>query len=103
MADVTSMAGGVGTTVASEADKARTSTTEDEGGDLCTVGPLPTPDPQAAEAGGARAEDDLHRCLYVGTPWEAEVVADRCDVEEFKDAPRMIGRVLLVRVLGRAL
>jgi hypothetical protein len=41
---------------ASEADKARTNTvpaTEDEGGDLCTVGLLPMPDPQATEAGGA--------------------------------------------------
>jgi hypothetical protein len=93
-ADVTSMAGRAGTTVAFEADKAGTSTApvaEDEGGDLCTTGPLPTPDPQAAEAGGAQAEDDLHRCLYVGTPWEAEVVADCRDVEEFKEASRMIG------------
>jgi hypothetical protein len=55
-ADVTSTAGGAGTMAASEADKARTSTvpaTEDEGGDLCTVGLLPMPDPQATEAGGA--------------------------------------------------
>jgi hypothetical protein len=77
-ADVTSTAGKAGTKAASEADKAGTSTapaTEDEGCDLCTAGPLPTPDPQAAEAGGARAENNLHRCLYIGTPWEAEVVA----------------------------
>jgi hypothetical protein len=45
-------------------------------------------------------EDDLHRCLYVGTPWEAEVVADRRDVEEFKEASRTIRRVLSVRVLS---
>jgi hypothetical protein len=51
-----------------------------------------------AEAGGA--EDDAHWCLYVGTPWEAEVVTDRHDVEEFKEASRTIGHVLLVRVLG---
>jgi hypothetical protein len=97
---------GARTTVASEADKAETSTaptTEDEGGNLCTASPLPTPDPQAAEAGGARAEDVLHRCLYVGTPWEAEVVADRRNVEEFNEASRTIGRVLSVRVLGRSL
>jgi hypothetical protein len=61
------------------------------------------PDPQVVEAGGARAEDDLHQCPYVGTPWEAEVVADCRDVEEFKEASRTIGRVLSVKVLGRAL
>jgi hypothetical protein len=48
---------------------------------------------------GARSEDDQHQCLYVGTPWQAEVVADRRDVEEFKEASRTIGRVLLVRAL----
>jgi hypothetical protein len=54
-ADVTSTAGGAGATAASKADKAGTSTaptTEDEGGDLYTAGALPTPDPQAVEAGG---------------------------------------------------
>jgi hypothetical protein len=91
MVDVTSTASGAATTATSEADKAGTSAppaAEDEDGDLCTVGPLPTPDPQAFRARGAWAEDDLHRCLYVGTPWEAEVVADHRDVEEFKEVPR---------------
>jgi hypothetical protein len=69
-------------------------------GDLCVAGQPPTSDPQAAEAGGARVEDNLHRCLYVGTPWEAEVVTDYHDIEEFKEASCMIGRVLSVRVLG---
>jgi hypothetical protein len=46
---------------------------------------------------GSRSEDD--QCLYVGTPWEVEVVADRRDVEEFKEASCTIGRVLLVRAL----
>jgi hypothetical protein len=32
--------------------------------------------------------------------WEEEVVADRRDVDEFKEAWRTIGRVLLVRVLA---
>jgi hypothetical protein len=41
----------------------------------------------------------MHRCLYVGTPWEAEVIADRRDVEEFKEASRATGRVLSVRAL----
>jgi hypothetical protein len=52
-----------GATAASEADKARTSTTpatEDEGGDLCMAGQLPMPDPQAADAGGADVEDDMN-------------------------------------------
>jgi hypothetical protein len=35
---------------------------------------------------GTRSENDQHRCLYVGTPWEAEVVADRRDLDEFKEA-----------------
>jgi hypothetical protein len=105
-ADVTSTAGGAGAMAASEADKAGTSTapaTEDEGGDLCMAGQLPTPDPQAAEVGGARMEDDLHRCLYLGTLWEEEVVADCRDVDDFKEASRIIGPVLSVRVLARAL
>jgi hypothetical protein len=65
--DVTSTIGGTGATAASEADKAGTSiapATEEEGGNLCMADPLPTLDPQAAEAGGARVEDDAHRCLY---------------------------------------
>jgi hypothetical protein len=45
-------------------------------------------------------EDDAHQCLYVGTPWEAEVVADRHDVDEFKEASCTIGQVLAVRVLA---
>jgi hypothetical protein len=47
-------------------------------------------------------EDDAHQCLYVGTLWEAEVITDRRDVEEFKEVPRTIGCVLLVRVLSQA-
>jgi hypothetical protein len=52
---------------------------------------------------GTRSEDDQHRCLYVGTPWEAEVIANRRDVEDFKEASRTIGRVLSVRILVRPL
>jgi hypothetical protein len=54
MADVASTTSGAGRTAASEADKAGTSAppaTKGEGGDLCTSGPLPTPDPQAAGEG----------------------------------------------------
>jgi hypothetical protein len=48
---------------------------------------------------GTRSEDDQHRCLYVGTPWEVEVVADRRDLEEFKEASRAIRHMLSVRAL----
>jgi hypothetical protein len=48
---------------------------------------------------GTRSEDNQHWCLYVGTPWEAEVVADRHDVVELKEASCTIGRVLSVRAL----
>jgi hypothetical protein len=89
-ADVTSAAGRTGVTVASEADKAGTSTaptTEEKGSDLCMADPQPTSDQWEAEAGGgkgAHMEDDVHRCVYVGTSWEVEVVTDRRDVDEFK-------------------
>jgi hypothetical protein len=99
--DVTSVAGGTGATAASEVDKAGTSTapaTEEEGGDLYMADPRPTLDPRWL-GGGARVEDDAHRCLYVGTPWEAEVVADRRDDDEFKEASCTIERVLAIRVL----
>jgi hypothetical protein len=33
---------------------------------------------------GTQSEDDQHQSLYVGTPWEAEVVASRRGMEEFK-------------------
>jgi hypothetical protein len=44
-------------------------------------------------------EDVAHRCLYVGTPWEEEVVTDRRDVDEFKEASRTIGYELSIRLL----
>jgi hypothetical protein len=64
--------------------------------------PLPAPGPQVAVEERAWLEDDQHRCLYVGTPWEAEVVAVRHDVEELKEASRTIGHVLSVRTLCRS-
>jgi hypothetical protein len=94
VADVTSAVVRAGMTAASEVDRAKTSappTTGGEGGDLCTSGP------QAAMEEGMKLEDDQHQCLYVGTLWEAEVVADRHDLDEFKEASRAIGRVLSVR------
>jgi hypothetical protein len=50
-----------------------------------------------------QAVDDEDRCLYVGTPWEAEVVTDRRDLEKFKEAAHTIGTMLLVRVLAKFL
>jgi hypothetical protein len=41
--------------------------------------------------------NDEDRCLYAGTPWEAEVVTDRRDLETFKEAACRIGTMLLVR------
>jgi hypothetical protein len=49
------------------------------------------------------AVDDEDRCLYVGTPWEAEVVTDRRDLEKFKEAAHTIGTMLLVRILAKFL
>jgi hypothetical protein len=95
---VTSTAGGDGATAASDADKVGTNASpaaEGEGGDLCTTGPQPAPGPQVAMEEGSRSEDDQHQCLYVGTPWEVEVVVDRRDVEEFKEASRTIGPLLI--------
>jgi hypothetical protein len=97
-----STASGAGSTAASDVDKAGTSAPlafEGEGGDLCTLGLLSAPGPQAAREEGARSEDDQDWCLYVGTPWEAQVIADRRDLEEFKEASRTIGRVMSVRAL----
>jgi hypothetical protein len=45
--------------------------------------------------------NDEDRCLYAGTPWEAEVVTDRRDLEKFKEVAHTIGTMLLVRVLVR--
>jgi hypothetical protein len=41
------------------------------------------------------------RRLYTGTPWEAEVVTDRRNLEKFKEAAHTIDTVLLVRVLAK--
>jgi hypothetical protein len=105
-ADVMSSAVGAGAIAASTTDKAGASTappTRGEQDNLCMTDPRPMPDPQTAEAGGARTEDDVHRCLYVDTPWEQEVTADRRDIDDFKEASRMIGRVLSVRIPIRVL
>jgi hypothetical protein len=105
-ADVTSAAAGVGTTAAPKTDKAGTSTplaTKGEGGGHGTFGPQEEPPSGGIFAEGMEAVNDEDRCLYAGTPWEAEVVTDCCDLEKFKEVAHTIGTVLLVRVLARFL
>jgi hypothetical protein len=76
-ADVTSAVSGTGATTASAAEK--------------------TGRRVATSTWLAHGKD---RCLYVGTPWEVEVVANCRDVEEFKEASLTIRCVLSVRVLA---
>jgi hypothetical protein len=100
-ADVTSSAVGAGATTTSAAVKAGTSTAlsaRGEQDDLCMADPQLTPDPQTTEARGARTKDDIDRCLYIGTPWDDDVTADRRDVDDFKEASRTIGRILTVMI-----
>jgi hypothetical protein len=49
------------------------------------------------------AVNDKDRCLYTGTPWEAEVVTNHQDLGTFKEAVHTIGTVLLVRTLAKFL
>jgi hypothetical protein len=49
------------------------------------------------------AGNDEDWYLYTGTPWEAEVVTDRCDLETFKEVAHTIRTVLLVRTLAKFL
>jgi hypothetical protein len=64
---------------------------------LYMADPQPTLDPQAIEVGGARAKDDGDQCLYVGTPWEGDVIIDCRDVDDFKEVSHTIGCTLSVR------
>jgi hypothetical protein len=45
--------------------------------------------------------NDEDRCLYAGTPWEAEVITDCRDLEKFMEAAHTIGTVLLLRILPK--
>jgi hypothetical protein len=104
--DVTSAASGVGTATTPEADKAGTSAppaTEGEGGDRGTSGPWEEPPSRGIFVEGMEAVDDEDRCLHADTPWEAEVVTDRRDIEKFIEAVHTIGTVLLVWILAKFL
>jgi hypothetical protein len=87
-------------------DKAGTSappTDGGEGGDRGTSKPQEEPPSGSIFAEGMEVVNDEDRCLYAGTPWEAEVVTNRCSLEKFKEAAHTIGTVLLVRVLAKFL
>jgi hypothetical protein len=98
--DVTSADAGAGEEAVSTTEKDKTSTAlpaGDEQDDLCIADPQPTLDLQTTEAGGANVEHDDCQCLYVETPWENNVIADRRDIDEFKEASRTIRWTLAVR------
>jgi hypothetical protein len=102
-ADVTSAAAGVGATAASEAEKVGTSAppaTKGEGGDHGTSDPQEVPPPRGIIDEGMEAVNDEDRCLYARTPWEAEVVTNREDLERLREPARTIGTVLLVRTFS---
>jgi hypothetical protein len=102
-ADVTSATTGAGPTAASKAEKAGTSApsaAEGEGGDRGTSEPQEVPPPRGILDEGMEAVNDEDRCLYAGTPWEAEVVTDKEDLEKFRAAAQTNGTVLLVRTFG---
>jgi hypothetical protein len=83
----------------SEAEKAGTSAppaTKGVGGDRGTSDPREVPPPGCIIDEGLEAVNDEDRCLYAGTPWEAEVISDRKDLERFREAACTIGIVLLV-------
>jgi hypothetical protein len=100
---VTSAAAGAGAMAASEAEKDGTSAppaTEGEGGDRDTTEPQDVPPPWGIIDEGMEVVNNEDRCLYAGTPWEAEIVTDREDLEKFWAAVQTIGTVLLVRTFS---
>jgi hypothetical protein len=40
--------------------------------------------------GGTSVEGDDDRCLYIGTPWGNDIITDRRDVDDFKEASQKI-------------
>jgi hypothetical protein len=99
-----SAAARAGAVAASEADKIGTSASPaagGEGGDRGTTEPQEEPPSGGIFVEGIEAVNDEYHCMYVGTPWEAEVVTDHRDPEKFKEVAHTIGTVLLVRVLAK--
>jgi hypothetical protein len=84
---------------ASEAKKISTGGAQQVEGlqsDLCMAGLPPVQEQQAGGASRPRDEEEDDRCLYVGTPWEDDVIADRRDIDEFKAVHQTIARTLLI-------
>jgi hypothetical protein len=103
VADVTSAATKAGAVAASEVEKAGTSappTAEGEGGDRGTSEPQEVLPPRGILDEGMEAVNDEDRCLYASTPWEAEVVTDKEDLEKFRVAVQTIRTMLLVRTFA---
>jgi hypothetical protein len=102
-AEVLSQSLGVVAMTASELEKGGTSTAPPIGGhqdELCVSDLPPTLGQQAAEVGGTSVEgDDNNKFLYVRIPWEDDIIADRRDVDVFKEALRTTARTLSVRSL----
>jgi hypothetical protein len=76
-------------------EKGGASTTPLVGGqqdDFCMTDPPPTLGQQVAEVGGTSVEGDDDRCLYVGTPWENDVVTDCHDANDFKEVSRTMAQ-----------
>jgi hypothetical protein len=101
---VTSATAGAGATTTSKADKVGTSAppaASGEGGDRGTSETQEELSSGGIFVEGMEVANNEDRCLYAGTPWEAEVVTDRRDLEKFKEVAHTIGTMLLVRVLTR--
>jgi hypothetical protein len=99
-ADVSSQTLGAGATAASEAEKGGASDAQPVGGhrdNICMSAPWPTLEQQIAKSGRPGLDNDNDRCLYVGTPWENDVIADHRDIDNFKKVPRTIAWTLSVR------
>jgi hypothetical protein len=58
------------------------------------------PPPQGIIDEGMEVVNDEDLCLYASTPWEAEVVTDREDMERFREVALTIRTVLLVRTFS---
>jgi hypothetical protein len=59
--------------------------------------PPPPKGQQTLEVRGTRVEGDNDRCLYVVALWQNDVIADRRDVDDFKEVSRTIKRTLSIR------
>jgi hypothetical protein len=47
----------------------------------------------------ANCEEGDNKCLYIGTPWENDVITNRRNVDDFKEASQTIVWTLSARAL----